>query len=146
MDQTVQVCIVTLKQIRRRRGRRGIRSPLAFPIEQFRLCAPVCVPQWPRLLFSEHGRGMVTNGGGDASAGSPILEPDLSLTLLHAQQLADLSSSCRRRTPVHAEESFEVNELIRRHPRPLSFLPLSSGAPAAAAATRRRDATLVNLG
>jgi hypothetical protein len=144
MDQTVQVCIVTLKQIRRRRGWRGIRSPLAFPIEQFRLCAPVCATV-ARLLFSEHGRVWFTNGG-DASAGSPILEPDLSLTLLHAQQLADLSPSRRRRTPVHAEESFEVNELIRRHPRPLSFLPLSSGAPTAAAATRRRDATLVNLG
>ncbi len=70
---------------------------------------------------------------GEGVRGSPVLEPDLSLTLLHAQQLADLSSSGRRRTPVHAEESFEMNELIRRHPRPLSFLPLSPGAPAAAA-------------
>jgi hypothetical protein len=74
--------------------------------------------------------------------GSPVLEPDLSLTLLHAQQLADLSSSGRRRTPVHAEETFEMDELIRGHPRPLSFLPFSSGAPAAA----RRDAALVNFG
>jgi hypothetical protein len=42
MDQTVQVCIVTWEQIWWRRGRRGTRSPLPFPVEQFCLCTPVC--------------------------------------------------------------------------------------------------------
>jgi len=137
MDEALQICIVTLKQIRRRCGRHGIRPSLSFPIEQFCLCAPVC--HSGPLAFSD---GCGYAGGMKRVGGSPILEPDLSLTLLHAQQLADLSSSRRRRTPVHAEESFQMNELIRRHPRPLSFLPLSTGAPAAT----RRDATLVDLG
>ena len=41
MDQTVQVYIITLEQIWRRRGRHGIRSPLPLPVEQFFLCTPV---------------------------------------------------------------------------------------------------------
>src|SRR5216683_4242165 len=74
MNETVQVCIETGKQVRRRRGRRRIRPPLSLPIEQFCLCTPMP----PRPTTST--RVWLWERAG----GSPILEPDLSLTLLHA--------------------------------------------------------------
>lgn len=43
----------------------------------------------------------------------PILKPNLCLTLLHTQHLADLSSPGRSGTPVRQEEPFEVHELLR---------------------------------
>jgi hypothetical protein len=142
MDKTVQVYIITRKQIGRRRGRRGISSTLSLAVEQLCLCSSLSHTEHIAKIHRFNvGQGTRKRG---KSVFSPILEPDLGLTLLHTQQFTNLSSSRRGRTPIHAEESLQMNELVRSYPRALSLLPFSTRAPTAAGVCQ--ESTPIDIG